>query len=47
LNAFSIAQVKGIPSRFLWFPDEGHWVTRPQNSVLWHRVFLDWLGKTL
>jgi dipeptidyl aminopeptidase/acylaminoacyl peptidase len=47
LNAFSIAQVKGIPSRFLWFPDEGHWVTKPQNSVLWHRVFLDWLGKTL
>jgi dipeptidyl aminopeptidase/acylaminoacyl peptidase len=47
INAFSIAQVKGIPSRFLWFPDEGHWVMKPQNSVLWHRVFLDWLDKTL
>lgn len=47
INAFSIAQVKGIPSRFLWFPDEGHWVVKPQNSVLWHRVFLDWLDKTL
>jgi dipeptidyl aminopeptidase/acylaminoacyl peptidase len=47
INAFSIAQVKGIQSRFLWFPDEGHWVVRPQNSVLWHRVFLDWLDKTL
>lgn len=47
INAFSIAQVKGIQSRFLWFPDEGHWVMRPQNSVLWHRVFLDWLDTTL
>lgn len=47
IQAFTIAQMKGIPSRFLWFPDEGHWVVRPQNSVLWHRVFLDWLDKTL
>ena len=47
IQAFTLAQLKGIPSRFLWFPDEGHWVTRPQNSVLWNRVFFDWLDQTL
>lgn len=45
LEAFTAAQVEGIPSRFLYFPNEGHWVTKPQNSVLWQRVFFDWLGR--
>ncbi len=45
MEAFTAAQVKKVPSRFLYFPDEGHWVTSPQNSVLWHRVFFDWLDK--
>lgn len=47
IQAFTAAQILQIPSRFLWFPDEGHWVMKPQNSVLWGRVFIDWLDKTL
>jgi len=47
LQAFTAAQLQKIPSRFLYFPDEGHWVLKPQNSVLWNRVFFDWLGKYL
>ena len=45
MEAFTVAQVQNVPSRFLYFPDEGHWVTSPQNSVLWHRVFFDWLQR--
>jgi dipeptidyl aminopeptidase/acylaminoacyl peptidase len=44
-EAFTAAQLRGIPSRFLYFPDEGHHVVKPQNSILWQRVFFDWLGK--
>ncbi len=47
MEAFTAAQIKGIPSRFLYFPDENHWVTKPQNSVLWQRVFFDWLARSL
>jgi dipeptidyl aminopeptidase/acylaminoacyl peptidase len=47
LQAFTAAQLKNVPSRFLYFPDEGHWVLRPQNSVLWNRVFFDWLDRYL
>ena len=45
IEAFTAAQVRGIPSRFLYFPEEGHWVLSPQNGVLWHRVFFDWLDR--
>ncbi len=45
LQAFTAAQVQGIPSRFLYFPGEGHWVLSPQNGVLWQRVFFDWLDR--
>ena len=47
MEAFTAAQLKGVPSRFLYFPDENHWVTKPQNSVLWQRVFFDWLDRSL
>jgi dipeptidyl aminopeptidase/acylaminoacyl peptidase len=47
MEAFTAAQLKGLPSRFLYFPDENHWVTKPQNSVLWQRVFFDWLDRSL
>ncbi len=47
MEAFTAAQLHNIPSRFLYFPDEGHWVTKPQNSILWQRVFFDWLKTTL
>ena len=45
MEAFTAAQVQGVPSRFLYFPDEGHWVLSPQNGVLWHRVFFGWLAE--
>jgi dipeptidyl aminopeptidase/acylaminoacyl peptidase len=47
LQAFSAAQLQGIKSRFLYFADEGHWVTKPQNSLLWQREFYRWLDETL
>jgi dipeptidyl aminopeptidase/acylaminoacyl peptidase len=47
MQAFQVAQLKGIPSRFLSFPDEGHWMTKPQNSLLWQREFFGWLDKYL
>jgi dipeptidyl aminopeptidase/acylaminoacyl peptidase len=47
MQAFTAAQSLGIPSRFLYFPDEGHWVNKPQNSLLWNRVFFEWLGMWL
>lgn len=47
MQAFQAAQLRGIPSRLLTFPDEGHWMSKPQNSVLWQREFFGWLGKYL
>lgn len=47
MEAYTAARVQNIPARFLYFPDEGHWVTKPQNSILWQRVFFDWLDKYL
>ncbi|MBG8552873.1 S9 family peptidase [Hymenobacter guriensis] len=47
MEAFGTAQLRGIPSRFLYFPNEGHWISKPQNSVLWNRVFFEWLSRTL
>jgi dipeptidyl aminopeptidase/acylaminoacyl peptidase len=45
LQAFTAAQVQGVPSRLLEFPDEGHWVLQPQNGVLWQREFFGWLDR--
>jgi dipeptidyl aminopeptidase/acylaminoacyl peptidase len=47
MQAYGVLQMKDIPSRFLYFPAEGHWVMKPQNSVLWHREFYRWLRETL
>jgi len=47
LEAFTAAQEMGIPSRLLTFPDENHWVLKPQNSLLWHQAFYEWLDKYL
>jgi len=33
----------GVPSQYLWFPDENHWVTKPGNSRLWHDTVLRWI----
>ena len=43
MEAFTAAQVQGVPSRFLYFPEEGHWVLSPER--LWHRVFFGWLAE--
>jgi dipeptidyl aminopeptidase/acylaminoacyl peptidase len=47
MAAFNAAQLMGIPSKYLHFPEENHWVLRPQNSVLWQREFFSWLDKWL
>ncbi len=43
LEAFQAAQLHGVPSRFLFFEDEYHWVTKPQNAVIWQYEFFEWL----
>lgn len=43
MQAFQALQLKGIPSKFLYFPEEGHWVTKPQNGILWYREYFNWL----
>ena len=45
LGTFTALQRQGIPSRFLYFPDENHWVLSPANGLLWHEVVLDWLAR--
>ncbi len=45
LGAFTALQRQGIPSQFLYFPDENHWVTKPRNSVQWHRTVHAWLKR--
>ncbi|KAK0632131.1 Alpha/Beta hydrolase protein [Immersiella caudata] len=45
LSPFNILQAKGIPSRLLMFPDENHWVIKPENSLVWHREVLNWINK--
>jgi dipeptidyl aminopeptidase/acylaminoacyl peptidase len=43
LGMFTALQRRGIESRLLWFPDEGHWVLKPRNSQLWYKTVLDWI----
>ena len=45
MATFTALQRKGVPSRFLHFPDENHWVMKPQNSKLWHEEVLAWIDK--
>ena len=45
MSTFTALQRKGVPSRFLHFPDENHWVLKPQNSKLWHDEVLAWIEK--
>ena len=47
MAAYNAAQMRHIPSRYLYFPDETHWVLKPQNSILWHRNFIDWFDQWL
>ncbi|MCH8555175.1 MAG: S9 family peptidase [Schleiferiaceae bacterium] len=43
MEAFQAAQLRNIPSKFLYFPEEGHWVLKPQNGLIWHHEFFSWL----
>ncbi len=45
ISTFTVLQRLGIPSRFLYFPDENHWVVKPKNSILWHETVLAWLDQ--
>ena len=47
MGAFNAARMRGIPAELLIFPDENHWVLKPQNGVLWQRTFFDWLDRWL
>jgi dipeptidyl aminopeptidase/acylaminoacyl peptidase len=45
MSTFTALQRKGIPSKFLYFPDENHWVLKPHNSIVWHETVLGWLDQ--
>ena len=47
MGAFNAARMRGIPAELLIFPDENHWVLKPQNGVLWQRTFFNWLDRWL
>ena len=47
MAAFNAAKLKGIPAQLLIYPDENHWVLKPQNGILWQRTFFNWLDKWL
>ncbi|HEY2823390.1 MAG TPA: S9 family peptidase [Candidatus Acidoferrum sp.] len=47
LEFFSALQRQGVPSKLVVFPDEGHWVMKPQNADFWYKTFLDWLATYL
>jgi len=47
IATFTALQRRGIPSKFLYFPDENHWVLKPHNSIQWHNTVLDWLDQWL
>jgi dipeptidyl aminopeptidase/acylaminoacyl peptidase len=43
LMVFTALQRRGVPSRFIHFPNENHWVLKPRNSIFWHEQVLAWL----
>ena len=45
IGAFTALQRKGMPSEFLYFPDENHWVLKPQNWLQWHETVERWIKK--
>ncbi len=47
MQAYQVLQTKNIPSKYLYFPEEGHWITKPQNGVLWYREYFNWLDTYL
>ena len=47
MQAFNAARMKGLPAELLIFPDENHWVLKPQNGILWQRTYFNWLDRWL
>ena len=47
MMAFDAAKMRGVPTKMLLFPEETHWVLKPQNALLWQRTFFDWLDRWL
>jgi dipeptidyl aminopeptidase/acylaminoacyl peptidase len=47
MQLFTALQLQKVPSKIVLFPDEGHWISKPQNSVLWYGQFLEWIGEWL
>ena len=47
MAAFNAAQMMGVPSKLIVFPDENHWILQPQNALYWHRSYFDWLNRWL
>ena len=45
MAAFNAAQMMGVPSKLIIFPEENHWILQPQNALFWHRNFFDWLDR--
>jgi dipeptidyl aminopeptidase/acylaminoacyl peptidase len=45
MSTFTALQRKGIPSKFLYSPDENHWVLKPHNSILWHETVIEWMNQ--
>ena len=45
MQLFTALQMKRVPSKMVLFPDEGHWIGKPQNTLLWYKSFTDWIGE--
>ena len=45
MAAFNTAQMMGVPSKLIVFPEENHWILQPQNALFWHRSYFDWLER--
>lgn len=47
MAAFNAAKLRGIPAEMVIYPDENHWILKPQNAVLWQRLFFRWFDRWL
>jgi dipeptidyl aminopeptidase/acylaminoacyl peptidase len=45
MATFTALQRRGVPSRFIYFPDENHWVLKPHNSIFWHEQVIEWIDR--
>ena len=47
LELYGVLKSKGVPARLVYFPDENHWILKPQNSLVWYQEVHDWLARWL